>query len=244
MTSRFFLALIVLLCGLSACKTLTSIEVPEGLRTDTVVMDVTGRQGWQVNQTIRFGEYGSSKIKRGWAQTRSGALEIGFAARFKSAKQKLSFNLYGPDTQSAQLLAVSRFERNEVELLKGYLSATTHYANTFAGSVKTGEGREEWEFLVNNPEDGSPADTDTGRLHTPSGREILIRGVKRPEGYADRPAGFYNYGFEFVQDGRSVGAVSLLGKGRVWLHQSLDADTRLVLASVATALMVRTSLKD
>lgn len=56
--------------------------------------------------------------------------------------------------------------------------------------------------------------------------------------------GWENYGFEFVRDGQAIGAVSVLGKGRVWLRQSLDADTRLVVAGVATALMVRQSLKD
>ncbi len=72
---------------------------------------------------------------------------------------------------------------------------------------------------------------------------ILIRGVTKAEG-APGGLGWANYGFEFVQDGQTIGAVSLLGKGRVWLRQSLDEDTRLVVASVATALMVRQSLKS
>jgi hypothetical protein len=247
MALRSSIALATLLCALSACHTVTvlkSIEVPEALRSDTTVMDVHGRQDLPFNQVIRFGDYGSSKIDRGWTQTRSHEFESNFAVRFKAAKQKLGFHLHGPQGREAQVLAVSRFELNEVELLKDYLSYPTHYANTFAGTVIPAQGTGgDWEFLVHDPEGGSPRHMDTGRMTDKAGRQILIRGVKKAEG-APGVMAWENYGFEFVQDGQTIGAVSLLSKGRVWLRQSLDADTSLVVASVATALMVRDSLKD
>jgi hypothetical protein len=245
MSLRSSIALATVLCSLSACHTLKSIEVPEALRADTTVMDVQGLQGWRINQVIRFGDYGSSKIDRGWTQTRSHGFESNFAVRFKTAKQKLSFSLHGPQGHEAQVLAVSRFESNELGLLKDYsLTVSTREINTFAGSVIPGQGAGgEWEFLVRDPEGGLRREADAGRMLDKAGRQILIRGVTKVEG-APGLLGRENYGFEFVQDGRTIGAVSLLGKGRVWLRQSLDEDTRLVVASVATALMVRQSIKS
>jgi hypothetical protein len=99
MALRSSIALATLLCALSACHTVTvlkSIEVPDALRSDTTVMDVHGRQDLPFNQVIRFGDYGSTKIDRGWTQTRSRGFESNFAVRFKTAKQKLSFSLHGP----------------------------------------------------------------------------------------------------------------------------------------------------
>lgn len=143
------------------------------------------------------------------------------------------------------MLAVSRFESNELGLLKDYsLTVSTREINTFAGSVIPGQGAGgEWEFLVRDPEGGPRRESEAGRMFDKAGRQILIRGVTKAEG-APGVWGRENYGFEFVQDGQTIGAVSLLGKGRVWLRQSLDANTRLVVASVATALMVRQSIKS
>lgn len=245
MSLRSSIALLALLCSLSACHVLKSIEVPEALRSDTLMMDVHGRQDLPFNQVIRFGDYGSSKIDRGWTQSRSREIESSFAVRFKTAKQKLGFSLHGPQGREAQVLAVSRFESNELGLLKDFsLTAYTHLVNTFAGTVIPVQGSGgEWEFLVSNPEGGLPRDADAGRMFDKAGRQILIRGVRKVEGAPGLWSG-ENYGFEFVQDGQTIGAVSLLGKGRVWLRQSLDEDTRLVVASVATALMVRQSIKS
>jgi len=248
MSLRSFLALAAVLCSLSGCHTVTvlkSIEVPEALRSDATVMDVHGRQDLPFNQVIRFGDYGSSKIDRGWTQSRSREVESDFALRFKTAKQKLGFSLHGPQGREAQVLAVSRFESNELGLLRDYsLTVYTRQVDTFAGTVIPVQGSGgEWEFVVSDPEGGPSRDADAGRMLDKAGRQILIRGVKKVEG-APGLLGWENYGFEFVQDGQTIGAVSLLGKGRVWLRQSLDADTRLVVASVATALMVRQSIKS
>jgi hypothetical protein len=79
------LALIFL--SILSCKVPTLL-ISENLKENTTVLDVNGRQGWQFNQVISFGDYVTSKIKKGW--TRS--TDFTFIARFKNANKKLSLH--------------------------------------------------------------------------------------------------------------------------------------------------------
>lgn len=56
------LFLIVLFASCTAAK----VSVPDAFRQQATRMEVRGINGWQINQKIRFGEYESSVIRRGW----------------------------------------------------------------------------------------------------------------------------------------------------------------------------------
>ncbi|MBU2651412.1 MAG: hypothetical protein KKA81_10800 [Bacteroidetes bacterium] len=45
------------------------IEVPEKLKENMSVFNVKGRQGIQINQVITFGDFHTSKVKKGWTKT-------------------------------------------------------------------------------------------------------------------------------------------------------------------------------
>ncbi|MDX1556812.1 MAG: hypothetical protein R3212_12350, partial [Xanthomonadales bacterium] len=49
-------------------------------------MNVKGRQGWQIKQVIRFGEFSAGPVKRGWTK----GYDWPFVVRFTGAKEKLS----------------------------------------------------------------------------------------------------------------------------------------------------------
>ena len=225
--------------GLSACST-PSIVVSDHLRHGTQVMEATGRQGWQFNQVLSFGDYRTSPIKRGWTQ----GYQIQFVARFQKAKQKLSFTQQGPGGRQAEVLAVGQFENTEFDLLKGFLSYSTSYRNSFAGSIVPREGQGgSWEFVIHNPESSLPRDADTGMAQDSRGRKLLIRGVKKVEGQANWVQ-LDNFGFEFLLDGRAVGAVSTINSGRVWMRHDLDPELKQVVAALSTSLLVRHSLSE
>ena len=79
--------------------------------------------------------------------------------------------------------------------------------------------------------------------HSNKGEKITIRAVKKIKGQAN----WINidvHGYEFVQSGRAIGAVSLLNNGRVWMNNEITDDTKLVLSSVMTGLLVRHSLSE
>jgi hypothetical protein len=221
---------------LSACQT-PNLVVSDSLRQDTEVMEATGRQGWQLNQVIRFGDYITSRAKRGWMDR----LTLAFIVKFEKAQQKLSFTQFGPDGRSADVYAVSKFRSTEVELLRGYLSYTPSYRNAFAGTVVASEGGPHWDFLIDDPEGGTFQPID-GIAQTQDGRlRLVIAPLRKVEGQANWLP-IDNQGFEFRLDGRSVGAVSLLNNGRVWMRRDAPAEVRQLMAALSSALLLRHSL--
>jgi hypothetical protein len=198
-------------------------------------MRVKGRQGWQFNQVIRFGDYATSKVKRGWTQ----GYDIGFTLRFRSAREKLSFTQHTPDGRSAEVLAVSRFKNTEYEMLRGFLSYSFNYENTFAGTIIPADSvGSSWEFIVYNPEGDLVDNGDCGMAKDDSGHTISIRGIRDVEGMPKWMRGA-NFGFEFVLDGHAVAAASTVNNGKVWMNEGVDGSTRLVISALASALLVR-----
>lgn len=170
--NKKLLIITALFFTITSCKT-PSIMVSDNLKTQTTILEANGRQGWQFNQTITFGDYSTSKIQRGW--TKGG--EWNFFLRFKKAEQKLSFTQYAPNNESADVFAISKFKSNELEFLKGFLSYSFNYQNTYAGLITPNKNlNNQWEFIIHNPEVSLPKDADCGVARDNKGNEITIRG--------------------------------------------------------------------
>lgn len=224
----------------SACHT-PNIAVSNDLKTNSSVLDAKGRGGFQFNQVIKFGDYATSKVKRGW--TKGSTININFVARFQKAEQKLSFTQNTPDNKSAEVLAISEFKNNEIDLMKDFLSYSFEYQNTFAGVIIPSENPDNtWDFIVHNPNASLPNNADCGIIKGKSGNNILIKGIKKIEG--SKWTNSDNLGFEFIQDGKSIGAVSTMNYGKVWIKNDISADLKLVVSSVATSLLVRHNISS
>lgn len=235
-TTIFLCAILVLF---NACKT-PNIMISNDLRTNTSVFDVKGRQGWQFNQVITYGNYSTSKIKRGWAL----GYDIPFVLRFKKAEEKLSFIQTTAEQKQADVLAVGKFKSSEFSLLDGFISYAVKYENVFTGCVVLADDRTHiWEFIIHNPEASLPQDADCGIAKDTKGNEITIRGIKKIEGQANWIQ-LDNYGFEFIQNHKVIGAVSTLNNGRVWFKEDISSDQKLIIASISTSLLVRHSMQD
>ena len=72
---------------------------------------------------------------------------------------------------------------------------------------------------------------------------ILIRPVERLDN-GQRMLDMQVPGFEFLLDNKVVGAVETLNRGRIWLRRDLNENQKLVLAGVASALLLRSELAD
>lgn len=237
MPRRLLAPALLLSLLLSACQT-PNLVLSEPLQRDTEVMEASGRQGWQLNQVIRFGDYSTSPAHRGWMKRQT----LGFIVKMERAEQKLSFVQYGPGGRAAEVYAASRLRSTELELLKGFLSYTPEYQNAFVGTVVPLSGGASWDFLIDDPEGGTFRPMD-GLAQTEDGRlRVQITPLRRIEGQAKWMPAIDNQGFEFRVDGRPVGAVSLLNEGRVWMHQDATPEVRQLMASLSSALMLRHSL--
>ncbi|WP_196894823.1 hypothetical protein [Aureivirga marina] len=231
-------ALILGFALFSSCKT-PNIVLSNDLKQETTIHEVSGRQGWQFNQIIRFGEFKTSKIKRGWNL----GYNFPFVVHFQGAKEKLRFEQITPDNQKAEVFCIGEFKSAEIPLLDDFFAISIHHEDYFAGSIKN--EKLNWDFIIYEPDGGSWENTTTGEIvnnHNPK-EKIILKAVKKIENQAN----WINidvHGFEFIQDGKSIAAVSLLNNGRVWMHNTIDENTKLVVSSVMTGLLVRHSMSE
>ena len=224
-----------LLTGLFACKT-AEIEIHPDLKAPA--MSVKGRNGLQIGQVIRYGEYTTDKVHRGWTK----GYDIPFILHFKGAKEKMSFTQFGPMGQQAEVSCVSKFKSTELPVLHDFFGIPLEYQNFFAGNISTGLSN--WDFLLYNPNGDLLREEASAGFVQNGVTRIEIQAIRRLAGQPNWMDRLAVYGHEFYLDGKIVAAVSTVNKGKVWIDEQLDGDTRTVIAAVATGLLLRTDVES
>jgi len=98
---------------------------------------------------------------------------------------------------------------------------------------------------VNNPDQGSPKNLTMGEAKNDKGEVITIKGILQVEGQ-NIPKIFQGdvYGYEFVYNGQTIGAVSTINAGAVWIKNGISDDQKLLIAGMSTSLLVRDDLEE
>ena len=241
---RSFVSIVVvttILIFLVGCS-VPQIKLPSALSTDTSMYTVKGRFGFSWNKVITFGDYKTSKFSKGWTTTESNSSDV---LQMKSAKQKFNFIQYTPDGTQAEVVCAGNFEESDVNVVNDFFSIDLSYKNYFYGSVLVDKGMNIWNFVVNNPDNISPKNLDMGEAKNDKGEVIKIKGILQVEGQ-NIPKIFQGsvYGYEFVYQGNTIGAVSTINAGAVWIKNGISDDLKLVLAGMSTSLLVRDDLEE
>ncbi len=233
------LAIIVLLAltSLFACKT-AEIAIDPALKAEA--MPVKGRNGWQIGQVISYGGFTTDKVRRGWTK----GYDIPFIVRFQGAKEKLSFTQFGPSDVQAEVACISKFKSTEIQLVNDFFGIPLEYQNYFAGNIALDEGRSAWDFIIHNPNGDFLREEASAGFAKNGSHRIDIKAIRGLEGQPDWLKELTVYGHEFRLDGKVVGAVSTMNKGKVWIDQNLDAETKTVVAAIATGLLLRTDVES
>jgi hypothetical protein len=232
----FTLIALLALTSLFACRT---AEVAIDPNLSAPAMTVKGRNGLQIGQVIRYGDYTTDKVRRGWTK----GYDVPFIVRFQGAKEKLSFTQFGTENARAEVACISKFKSTEVQLVRDFFGIPIDYQNYFAGNITFHDGRTSWDFIIHNPNgDFLREKTSAGFAQNGSNR-IEIQAIRGLKGQPDWMKELTVFGHEFRMDGKVVGAVSTVNKGKVWIDESLDAETRTVIAAVATGLLLRTDVE-
>ena len=212
------------------------------LKDDTEIYTVKGRQGLQIGQVISFGDFKTSKVKRGWTVGYS----IPFIVRFQGAKEKLSFSQFGTNGNTAEVALVSRFKETDIEPVKDYFSVSLQYKNYFAGGIKLRNNIDPWDFIVHHPDGASRSLKENSTIGFARNRttQIDITGIRDLEGSSSFITQNNVYGYEFRLDGKIIGAVSTINNGKVWFKKDISDDLKLVLASISSGLMLRNNVEE
>lgn len=216
---------------LTACKDY-QIALQPDLRENAQLMTVKGRQGNMINQKVSFGEFYTDRVKRGWTVR----YNIPFVVRFEGAQEKLSFTQFDAAGNKAVVSAIGKFRSAELNWLGSFFNIPLQFKNYFAGSIYLPHTERAYDFIVYNPESNFILLPTKGHLQSGDLR-IDISGVTKLQD--QKVWNIDNLGFEYFKGSQAVGASQIFNNGKVWLRNGLEADERLVLAALSTALMIR-----
>lgn len=226
-----------------SCST-ANIAVSDDLAANSSVYKVSGNIV-HVNQAIHFGPYHTSNVHRSW--TERGTVSVAILKK-SQAHQALTFTQFTPDGKRALVVAENIYNRNDFELLKkgGMKKWLENYRNAYTGLITPSEaGKPSWDFVVLNMDDTEESTTvDYGEANSSDGEIIYIKGINKLQKERLPGDSYDTYGFEFEYMGHRIGAVSVRNNGKVWIKDNLPADQQLLVASLASALILRRSVKE
>ncbi len=201
-------------------------------------MPVKGRQGWMLNQHLSFGEFSTGKVQRGWLRS----YDIPFIIRFSGAKEKLSYTMSDARGQAAEVFCMGKLSQKDLPVFNEFFELNLDWQDVFSGTASLAEGREHYDFILTNLNQNNWFRPAEGFIRYQGGL-IELQPVDRLAN-GQRNLGQQPLGFQFVYGGEVVGAVETLNNGRVWLKDGLEPKLRLVLSSVAAALLLRSELES
>ena len=217
------------------------VKLPQNLKDSSKILPVKGRYGKQFNQVITFGDYTTSKIKKGWTKTSS----FTFGAKSVSkSSQKFSFTQFGPNSAEAEVTCLGELSKADIEIIKNLFAVGMDFKNCFTGSIQLVNDSVPWEFIILDPD--SKPDTESSKGFVRKGNEPMIElfGITELEGKKIPKMLQTLIGWEYRLNGESIGVVSLYNKGTVVLKEGISEEFKIVIASLSTALLVRTDLTD
>lgn len=222
-----FLTLLVLL---PACQT-ARMPVPETLAASER-MPVQGRQGWKLNQQIRFGPFETSEVQRSW--TRGRDLRV-LAYERNNRRQQYSFTL----REAAQ-------DRWRVTCAATLLARTIHTPvvdveptnrSALHCSLRSLEGSGEvWELMLHEQRERPLAGTLTR-----DGATLRVLGTNRLDRALSTSA---TTGYEIQENGRVLGAVEVINDGAVWLRGDVAPGSRSLVSATSAALLLLEDLRE
>jgi hypothetical protein len=235
LSNALFIGLTLLV--LVSCKT-PDLLLSADLKSDNMSYEVKGRQGLLINQVISYGPYTTSKIKRGWTMS----YDIPFILRFQGSKERLSFSQFTSDSLKANVFCVGKIKSSEYEIIDDIFGIPVNYENTFTGTIVQ-TTTNFWEFIIFNPDAGygSGEYATSGFAKSRTGETIEIKPVKFLENHKGLKS-IDNYGFEFVFENKTIAAVSAMNEGKVWMSKQIDAEQRLVLSALCSAILIKSNL--
>lgn len=223
-----------MLVGAGACAP-ARMELPAPL-ADTPALAVSGRQGWQLNQVVRFGEFTVTGIERSWVKgsgLRAGVPDI--QLDLARARQTYRFTLAAAgtgETWTGECRTV--FRRAGVDL-KGVdidpkdtsrLDCTLVAGDQPAATLAM---RESYDRPLRGVLAGTGDDT------------VEVTGTGRMQGSV--PVANFTSGYEARRGGTVLAAVEVINDGAVWLGRGLASAERGRMAAMATALLLREDLR-
>ncbi len=232
------------------------ILINSDLKNNSEIFDVSGRQGWNFDQVIKFGDYSSSPVQRGFPEGKVVFSKL--TGKISTAKEKLNYTQNAPSGKSAIVVCATDLDKNALNDFKNLAKMRLGSDETFAGSIVIEDKKDDtkkanaknasknvWNFLVTNPDESLSQEGEpiTGYIKSESGTMIDIRAVKKMEQQFAGMPNISNYGFQFYLNKKAIAAIATLNSGKVYFLKGISDDQKLIVASMATGLLLRSSMR-
>lgn len=224
------LIILLLICGL------ISAFSQEALPQHAVTYDVKGRNGWLVNQSLSFGPYQSSKVKRSWTSAPS----FEWIVRLQKAKQKFYFELADNQGNQSEVYMSGLLSRTELPVFDKTLSLMLPDEDLFLGLITYQD--KTWQFYLENPNKTTMLEKVNGTLS--DGNQTITIEESRYLSNGKKHIGGEALAYHFKLNGNVIGLVEIINKGKVIIDDSLSADQKFIVANAAAALLLRQNLAD
>lgn len=227
-----------MLLGLSlgGCKA-AHMALPQGAQGASSELPVEGRSLLIVRNSFQFAPYRVTDIHRGWTKGQGFSI-AGFSG--SKAKQKYEFSVNEPGRATWKVRCTTRADWNKVDS-QNFLGMSTSiefsYDRSLACSMKQEGGKKPSKLLMGQ----SSSETVMQGIMTDGATRIDIsvsyKVDSSPLKLGD-PTGYI-----FHIGGSFVGAVEVINKGTVWIHNAVAPETRSALAATSAVLLMHQDVK-
>lgn len=225
-----FLSILSLSFLMASCS--TSMRVSDNLETDTSVMEVKGRSGGMPSQKIVFGDYVSSKVERKIAATQADT----YAVSSQTTKDTLQFNVFNPAGDSSRVFCLSKKSELSLPVAGEKFQVPVGSQDVCVGTIILGAAGPGWNFTIDNPNAIASDFISEGKI---SNGQTTIEFKAVQHNAKGKLMKDRMLGFEFWQGGDAVGAVELMGSGRIFIKNTLPEDLKFLIATTAATMLLR-----
>lgn len=219
-------AVVALCLLLTACQA-ARMPLPDGLSER---WPVEGRQGWMIQESLRFGPYTAVEVDRSWTRGRDREVPV---YEGNDREQQYAFTL--ADNGRAAWLVKCRAALVKRTVRTPVVDVDLKNRSRLDCALTEADGPTTWLLTLEETNE-KPLE---GRLHI-EGDEISVRGTTALEGSLRTQE---TSGYNITHGGRPVAAVEVVNSGSVTLAPSLESQSRSLLAAAAAALLLLEELR-
>ncbi|MBN2055175.1 hypothetical protein JW905_09650 [bacterium] len=209
------------------------MRLPAELAMPDLEMPVRGRQGLKLKESLDFGPYRVTGVRREWTSTTS--IEFMWF-RNSRARQRFEYFIQELDARGWHCHCATGVEKEEIrfeDVYGGRLTVDVDYRSSFLCTLEPLGTDDRWWLAMG--EELASGGLMEGTLIR--GETVIdVAGSNALEG-SDIPLSDPT-GYVFTMDGATIAAVEVINDGAVWLHPALSGEPRAAVAAAAAALLL------
>ena len=225
MKTYSFRPLLLLVLFLPSCMNIGLVR-QDDLQRHSSAMEVSGRQGWTFNKVLSFGPYHTDKFDVA-SSSETSKERGGWFFRKKTIttnrEQEIIFKLFDSTRRSIEVMCVDLYNTvKKVDRAKDRSWTSSDEAYSI-------------HLYFENKE--YAADYHVGRSFELVGDGATIHVEEEKNTDSERKVSFS--GLLFKRGPETIGAVELTNSGSVWIRSPLDNKTRMFVAALSAALLMK-----